>query len=327
MVYINRIIIMGIPHHRNIGDNAIAVAEEELLNNYFSDYEILQMPEAKLAICVKRVKNFIQDDDIIMLHGGGNIGDTYMLPEEGRRTVIETFPNNKIIVFPQTAFFSDTEEGNKQLELSKKIYNNQKNLVILAREKKSYEFMKKNFYNAKVYLTPDIVMTLKKQDKQKRNGALILFRNDREKVLSDEKTDEIIKIIKKYYKVCKISDMSYGQVRLVNVAGKFRKRILNEKYNQLQSSEIVITDRLHGMIFAAITETPCIALKNFNHKILESYDWLKDLKYIRICENVEEIENIICELKEVKDIRYDNTFAINSILEVLNKEIRNKKDT
>lgn len=321
MVYIKRIIIMGIPHHRNIGDNAIAVAEEELLRNYFNEYEVLQVPESKLSICAKRVKKFIKDDDIIMLHGGGNIGDTYLLPEEGRRTVIETFPNNKIIVFPQTAYFSETEEGKKQLEISKKIYNAHKNLVILAREKKSYDFMKEHFYNAKVYLTPDIVMTLKKNADKKREGALLLFRNDREKVLSEEKIDKIIQVVKKHYKDYTISDMSYGQVRLVNVAGEFRKRILEEKFEQLQTSQIVITDRLHGMIFAAITETPCIALKNFNHKILESYDWLKDLKYIRICENVEEIENIICELKEVKDVKYDNNFAIDNIVNILKEEI------
>lgn len=313
---------MGIPHHRNIGDNAIAVAEEELLEKYFSDYEILQMPESKLSICAKRVKKFIKDDDIIMLHGGGNIGDTYLLPEEGRRTVIETFPNNKIIVFPQTAFFSDTEEGEKQLKISKSIYNNHKNLVILARERKSYEFMKKEFHKAKVYLTPDIVMTLNKKDSKDRNGALLLFRNDREKVLSDEKIDEITSVIKKHYKDYTLSDMSYGKVRLVNVAGKFRKKILGEKFEQFQSSEIVITDRLHGMIFAAITETPCIALKNFNHKIIESYEWLKHLNYIRICENADEVENIIYELKEVKDIKYDNKFALDSILDVLNKEIK-----
>ena len=35
-----KIIVMGIPHHGNIGDNAIAVAEEELLSKYFSDYKI-----------------------------------------------------------------------------------------------------------------------------------------------------------------------------------------------------------------------------------------------------------------------------------------------
>ena len=68
---------MGIPHHGNIGDNAIAVAEENLLNTYFSDYKIYYMQEKFLDKCAKKVKKYINDEDIIFLHGGGNIGDTY----------------------------------------------------------------------------------------------------------------------------------------------------------------------------------------------------------------------------------------------------------
>ena len=124
-----KLIVMGIPHHGNIGDNAIAVAEEEILYKYFGqEYKIYYMQEKFLDVCANRVKKFINDEDIVLLHGGGNIGDTYERPEKGRREVIKIFPNNKIIIFPQTAYFSDTEEGRKELEISKQIYNNHKNL-------------------------------------------------------------------------------------------------------------------------------------------------------------------------------------------------------
>ena len=52
-----KIIVMGIPHHGNIGDNAIALAEETLLKKYFSDYKIFYMQEKYLDKCAKRVKN------------------------------------------------------------------------------------------------------------------------------------------------------------------------------------------------------------------------------------------------------------------------------
>ena len=181
-----KLIIMGIPHHGNIGDNAIAVAEEELIKKIFPQYKLYKMQEKYLDICVNRAKNFINDDDIILLHGGGNIGDTYERPEKGRREVIKTFPNNKIIIFPQTAYFSDTEKGKKELEISKEIYNAHKNLIIMAREEKSYQFMKKHFYNNKIYLTPDIVMTLNKSLNKDREGVLLLFRTDKEKTLEDQ---------------------------------------------------------------------------------------------------------------------------------------------
>ena len=315
-----KIIIMGIPHHGNIGDNAIAIAEEELIKKFFPQYELYMMQEKYLDICVKKVRKIIKDQDIIMLHGGGNIGDTYERPEKGRREVIKTFPNNKIIIFPQTAYFSDTIEGQKQLEKSKEIYNNHKNLIIFAREEKSYEFMKKNFYNCKIYLTPDMVMTLNKSIDLDRKGALLLFRTDKEKTLENESIEKIKEIVKTKFEKYTISDMNLGS-GIVNIGGKKREEILDNKFKQFQTSQIVITDRLHGMIFAAITETPCVVFGNFNHKITESYKWLENLEYIRFCDNMNEIEDIIEEVIKSKNRKYDNKFAEEAIVKILKKEI------
>lgn len=315
-----KIIIMGIPHHGNIGDNAIAIAEEELIKKFFPQYELYMMQEKYLDICVKKVRKIIKDQDIIMLHGGGNIGDTYERPEKGRREVIKTFPNNKIIIFPQTAYFSDTIEGQKQLEKSKEIYNNHKNLIIFAREEKSYEFMKKNFYNCKIYLTPDMVMTLNKSIDLDRKGALLLFRTDKEKTLENESIEKIKEIVKTKFEKYTISDMNLGS-GIVNIGGKKREKILDNKFKQFQTSQIVITDRLHGMIFAAITETPCVVFGNFNHKITESYKWLENLEYIRFCDNMNKIEDIIEKVIKTKNRKYDNKFAEEAIIKILKKEI------
>ena len=316
-----RIIIMGIPHHGNIGDNAIAVAEEELIKKYFPDYKLYLMQEKYLDICADKVKKIINKGDIILLHGGGNIGDTYVRPEKGRREVIKLFPDNKIIIFPQTAYFSETEEGNKELEISKEIYNNHKNLVILAREEKTYKFMKENFYNAKIYLTPDIVMTMHKKSNKNREGALLLFRTDKEKTLNNTDIEKIKEIAENKFKKYILSDMNLGS-GIVNIGGAKREQILESKFNELQEARIVITDRLHGMIFAAITETPCIVFGNFNHKISESYKWLKNLGYIQFCNNIEEIEESIEKVTKLKDIKYDNKFAEDAIVDILKKEIQ-----
>lgn len=316
-----KIIIMGIPHHGNIGDNAIAVAEEELIKKYFPDYKLYLMQEKYLDICADKVKKIINNEDIILLHGGGNIGDTYVRPEKGRREVIKLFPNNKIIIFPQTAYFSETEEGKKELEISKEIYNNHKNLVILAREEKTYKFMKENFYNAKIYLTPDIVMTMHKKSNRNREGALLLFRTDKEKTLKNTDIEKIKEIAENKFKKYILSDMNLGS-GIVNIGGVKREQILENKFNELQGARIVITDRLHGMIFAAITETPCIVFGNFNHKISESYKWLKNLGYIQFCNNIEEIEETIEKVTKLKDMKYDNKFAEDAIVDILKKEIQ-----
>ena len=50
----------------------------------------------------------------------------------------------------------------------------------------------------------------------------------------------------------------------------------------ISEHELVITDRLHGMIFSVITKTSCIAIKNNNYKISSSYEWFKNLEYIKM---------------------------------------------
>ena len=315
-----KMILIGEPHHNNLGDNMIAVAERKIVKEYFSEYDFYAMPEEKLDICIDRAQKYINDEDVILFHGGGNLGDTYKIIENRRRKVIELFPNNKIIILPQTIYFSNTIDGNIELELTKKIYNSHKNLVMLAREEKSYEFMQRHFENAKVYLTPDIVMTMKLQENKNREGALLVFRNDREKNISDCAIKKIEDNLFGVYGKTEYTDMSAGK-NVRNVGGEKRKRLLNEKIEQFQTSKMVVTDRLHGMIFAAITGTPCIAFGNFNHKVKESHNWLKRLGYIEFCNDIAEFESVFEKIRNVANAEYDNIFAKEILLNVLKEEI------
>ena len=82
------------------------------------------------------------------------------------------------------------------------------------------------------------------------------------------------------------------------------------KYIKFRECELVITDRIHGMIFAAITGTPCIALSNYNYKVKGTYEWIKNLGYIKFTDDINEIPTLIQELKNIKKIKYDNSFAV-----------------
>lgn len=55
---------------------------------------------------------------------------------------------------------------------------------------------------------------------------------------------------------------------------------LDELLNEVSCKRLMITDRLHGMIFAYITGTPAIVFSNSNHKVRECYEWIKDSGYI-----------------------------------------------
>ena len=311
-----KIFLMGVPHHGNIGDSAITVAEEEMLEELFPNCKIIQFPEENLCEYTIDNKRIINNEDILLLQGGGNMGDMYSIQENGKRCVIETFPNNKIIIFPQTIFYNNKFE----LEKSSKIYNSHENLIIMAREQKSYDIMKKYYYNCKVYLTPDIVMTLKKTYGLKREKPLLVLRSDREKGISEITQNKIIEIIEKMYGKYNVTDTHLGHDD-IDMKGELRANILNEKFKQFNSAKLVITDRLHGMIFAAITETPCVALDSGTHKTVESYKWFKELEYIEFCNDINSLEEKIKKVTSCKSINYDNSFAKDIISKILLKEI------
>ena len=81
---------------------------------------------------------------------------------------------------------------------------------------------------------------------------------------------------------------------------------IESKLTQYFSTSLVITDRLHGMVCAAITGTPCIAFSNYNHKIKSTYEWIRHLPYIRFANNVDEAIALIPELLAMKECKYDD---------------------
>lgn len=301
-------ILMGVPHHSNLGDHAITIAERKFIKRYFSEYIYQEVAEEKIHMCIEKIAKHIENEDVIFLHGGGNLGDEYLFIEEGRRKIIEKFPNNKIIIFPQTMYFHEDEKGNKELEISKEIYNGHSNLVIMAREEKSYITMKKEFFNNKIFLTPDIVTILNEQEPQDREGALAIIRNDGESKLNRKLKNEIKKVVEENFNSVNYTDTAKGG----SIHELQRKKELNQMFQEYRKAQIVITDRLHGMIFAAITGTPCIALDNYNHKIKYSAKWFKNLEYIKYVdtEEIKDINTIIQELKNVKKDCYSNVFSI-----------------
>lgn len=312
-----KIILMGAPYYGNLGDNAIFYAQQEFIKENLGEDSFFYMPEVCAHRRLDKIKKHCTNEDIIILQGGGNMGNMYIWWEEIRRNVIQAFPNNKIIIFPQTIDFEDTEEGNIELEKTKKIYNNHKNLTILAREEKSYKIMKQIFTNNNVILTPDIVMYLNETKKDSlREGVLLVLRDDKEANLNSKNRDEIKQSCEKYFDKIKNTDTHLGHNRDY-VWDNERKKILQDKFDEFRHSELVITDRLHGMIFAAITSTPCIAFDNKNHKIKHSVKWLEKLGYIRYIENLSELENVIKQLKTLGKAEYNKDFTIEPFKKVL----------
>ena len=56
------------------------------------------------------------------------------------------------------------------------------------------------------------------------------------------------------------------------ILAEVRKSVIVNKLKEFAGAQLVITDRLHGMVFCYLTNTPCIVFSNYNHKVLGTYE-------------------------------------------------------
>lgn len=304
-----KIFIALAANYGNLGDVAITYAQKKFLIRYFPEYKVIEIPIDETYKNMKALKQIVGKDDIITIIGGGNFGNIYISIERMRQYFIKKFPNNKIICFPQTIEFSQDLEGKKELKRAKNIYEKHKKLVLLAREQKSFENMKKNFKNTEIFLIPDIVLSLnEKEPEEERKNITICFRKDKENNIDmsiKKKINEDLE--RKYNDILIQADTHVGDIK---ISEKQRSKYLKEIWEKFKKSKLVVTDRLHGMIFCAITGTPCIALPNSNGKIESTYNtWLKNIRYIKMLnsqstaiEIESEIEKILQESGDYRDI-------------------------
>lgn len=290
-----KVIITLAADYGNLGDVAITYAQTKMLKEKYMGYEIIELPISQTVLYLKTLKRVCSNDDIITIVGGGNMGDLYKSIEFFRQLIIKIFPQNKIISFPQTIDFTTTSMGGKELKKAKKIYNNHKNLTLLAREKKSFDLMKKYFPNNNVLFTPDIVLTLNNitSPQKARKYITLCLRNDKEKFLPSDIEHDIIEYFKD-----KESIQHYDtHINQAELTIDEREQELSKIWNVFFESKLVITDRLHGMIFCYITKTPCIVLPNNNAKIKGCYEWIQDSECILLLEksNTRLFQSIISE--------------------------------
>lgn len=271
------------PEHTNLGDHAIAKAIVVLLQEIGIDY--VEITGAQLAeLQNARLLNLLNNFPII-INGGGNLGTLWFDVEKLMRDVIASNPRSPIFIFPNTFYYEDSDWGKRELEKSIQLYNAHKNLHIYAREKHSFEKMRWIYRDVK--LVPDMVLShYECNQDEMRDGCLLCLRSDREKTITtSEETSLLDQITAIFGENIRRTDMHYPDL----VLPEDRNHALEMKYQEFRDAELVITDRLHGMIFSAITGTPCIVLNSKSPKVSGCYEWIKDLEYIKFCEDVQSI--------------------------------------
>jgi pyruvyl transferase EpsI len=224
------------------------------------------------------------------------------------RETVETFSENPIIILPQSLCWKDTLYCAENQESTRRIYTGHSNLTLCAGDEETYKLMKQLYPNTPTLLAPDMTLGFDRQDfhdnSQPKEGVMLCLKVDRESIL----TDDDFKMLKV------IAVILGGRVDLsdINLTGQGvysfeRDDVLYEKLQEFRNVKLVITDRLHGFIFSAITGTACVVLNDCNHKLKAAFRWVKHLPYMRFADGIEDVECLATEALAVGTGKYNIT--------------------
>lgn len=167
-------VLLEVPNYRNIGDSLIWEGEEEFLRSISH--------ECRYRCSLHFYdRSMVPDDCIILLTGGGNFGDIWDYSQNFRRMIIKNHPKNKIVIFPQTIFYHSISIARDDATL----FSMHGDILICARDSRSYDFVKYTFTNVRLKLVPDMAFFINVAKyaghfSKKIGKTLLMIRNDKE---------------------------------------------------------------------------------------------------------------------------------------------------
>lgn len=292
----NDYIIPDCPFHTNIGDSLIWGGEITFLNT-FSHKCLFQT-----SIDTFNFDRKIDENVIIIMHGGGNFGDVWRGCSTFRNRLILKYPHNRILVFPQTIHYEKETFLQEDIE----VYSRHKKITICARDNESYNFLKKNFHN-EILLVPDMAYYLDNElfeETKKKEKVLFLKRTDKE--FCDEQKYALIPhdaeihdwpTIETEHEVYTLLFRKQNGIisRLYNKLNRNKdwiddfwiKKILpyniHAGINFLNSYDTVYTTRMHGAILSMMLGKTVFLFNNSYGKNANYYDtWLQDVNNVTL---------------------------------------------
>lgn len=267
-------ILQSAAHSRNAGDYVMALQQRYFLQQCYPTFTIQTLYSDTKTASYRRLKRRIRPKDLVVIQGGGNLGDTWAQLEYDRQLIVSTFKQNRIVILPESVYFSPTEAGQHLLHRSQRLYQRHPQLSIFARDQISYQRLQTYFPKTTCALVPDIVLTAtdlkrfgaSKTTVRQENQVLLLLRKDKEK----RYTGNVPRNLQVYPELEYIT----ADTVLDRDQGPMSEAV-QDLIDKIQQSRFVITDRLHGLIFCYLTQTPCLFLDNLDHKLRHFYDtWL-----------------------------------------------------
>lgn len=287
-------LLLNVPEHGNLGDQAILEGEFSFLAHYFTSRRVVTVTDGEwIRSGGVDLSRWLPDGVGVLFHGGGFLGTLWPAEEDALVQAVGTLGGRQAVVMPQTCWYSDDEKGRELLAMRRSFYAAHPEVSLMLRDRRSHEFCIREFSANRPELVPDMAMFLEPElPRLERRGALLCLRGDLERTLDDSAAVAI-------EGACRSLGLDSQRTDTVVDAGPItdsnRRALLDAKLSEFASAELCVTDRLHGMVMAAITRTPVVALDNVSGKVSGVGEWLKELPYVRFAKPGDDVSALARE--------------------------------
>ena len=306
-----RLSLLIIPTPRIAGDHAIWIGEKIFLKTL----KVEVAHQCSLETYDKAAMAAALGSGTILMHGGGNFGDTYSY-QQFRHRILTEFPDNKIVIFPQTVmFFTDFS-----IKQSAELFSAHTDVTIAVRDVLSLRILEKIFWLSSadgsrarygIYDWPQArqikpvfgVVWLSRTDTEGVHGALIPKTiaplEIRQKNIDLGRYDDGIPTIVQadiagsmlfvtdWYR-CTLDQQGLDRYKMLS----FDQRSqfwLDRAFRILSSGHVVITDRLHAHILCTLMGIPHVLLNNnYGKNFLFFETWCRPLDLCQLARSPEE---------------------------------------
>lgn len=268
-------VLIGTPAHGNLGDHSIAISELDFLRRCPETGNVIEIPMPLYKTHRGTIKKALKNSDVIIISGGGWMGNLWIHNEMTIREIITDHPDKRVIIFPQTLYYTDDEEGTNTLMRTREIIGRHPDLILTVREAASFDHAEKDMGlipGESLFFCPDMAvygtLAQKIQTANAERLAVVCFRDDIEKKRNNDYVRDLLR------------EASYSVKETSTLAGRLitmrkREQAVVNKIKEFGNASVVITDRLHGMMFSLLAGTPCIVFDNATGKVFGVAEYLK----------------------------------------------------
>jgi exopolysaccharide biosynthesis protein PssK len=278
------VVLLDIPRHANVGDNAILLGELALLRDL--GHSVVQLPTPP-RYDARRLRRLVGPRPL-MLHGGGNLGDLWPAHQLLRERILADFRDHPVIQLPQSIAFTNAEWVTR----AHQAFASHGRFTLMVRDVASRAFAAERL-GVESTLVPDAAFALGPLTRPRlpERDVLVLARTDHEAredrhlppavVAEDWNASRLTSSGRALERFGKAADRRPGRSDPVAaglgwLSTVLWSRVAAEHFRHgvelLSSARVVVTDRLHAHILSLLLGIPHIVTDNISGKVRGFYE-------------------------------------------------------